>query len=268
MNKQALEYYQSKKECKDAIFDEVLTLHDQASTHSFTDLLKKAKNLPKGFFELAKLPKKDRIDFSGSFWEATLPYSPKTHEFMTDFFSRVDDIGIYLIKREIDSEYSCHLVYSLGDEEAFFRGLPSASADQIAGLKNAIGTILPEDYLCFLQIHNGFAKNGDYGMIHSETILSEMASLQTEAMQMPNKPSFQNKPVDPSCLIPFYKTNGFNVYECFYQGWYPDKEMGNIQLSLGEGQKIDYSDPTARIKKMAFPTFLDWLMNYMEPFDV
>ncbi|MCH9630301.1 MAG: hypothetical protein S4CHLAM37_02960 [Chlamydiia bacterium] len=268
MNKHASEYYQSKKENNDAIFDEVIALHEKAAEFEFSDLQSKSKRFPKGFFELAKLTKKDRIDFTCSFWEATLPYSPKLHEFLTLFFARVDDIGVYLVKREVDPELTPHLVYSLSDEESFYRGLPSAIPEEVEMLKSDLQLILPEDFLGFLKVHNGFAKDGDFGMIQVNDVLSEMSVVQNEAMQMTNKPIFQQKPIDPSCLIPFYKSNGFNVYECFYKGWYPEKEMGNVLLSLGEGRKIDYSDPTTRIKKLAFPTFLDWLMNYMEPFNV
>ena len=135
MNKQASEYYQSKKENKDAIFDEVIALHENAAEIELSDLQSKSKGFQKGFYELAKLSKKDRIDFTCSFWETTLPYSPKLHEFLTLFFARVDDIGIYFVRKEVDPEFTPHLVYSLSDEETFFRGFPSALPEEVEKLK-------------------------------------------------------------------------------------------------------------------------------------
>ena len=268
MNKQVLEHYQSKAVSQDSIFDEVIPLHEEASHNDFSYFLRKASHLPKGYYELAKLPREDRLEFTSSFWETTLSYSPKTHDFLKLFFSKVDDIGVYLVKKPLDQTFLIEFVYSLNNEEGFYKGSPSGTKEQINHLAQSLQTLLPEDYQHFLQIHNGFSKSGDLGLIHTETLMAESSSLQNEVLQMKVKPLFQSKPVDPSSLIPFYKSSGMFTYQCFYKGWYPEKEMGNVLISIGEGSKVDFSDASSRLKKMVFPTFLDWLFNYMEPIDV
>lgn len=74
--------------------------------------------------------------------------------------------------------------------------------------------------------------------------------------------------VNPKHLIPFYESFGFPCYQCFWADWYPDQEMGNIYYS-GLTHTISANrDETVGTENMSFPTFLDWLMFYLETIKV
>lgn len=77
-------------------------------------------------------------------------------------------------------------------------------------------------------------------------------------------PTSDGKPVDPKTLIPFYESFGMPFFQCFWAEWYPEQEMGNVYYS-GETHSIS----SVRIvgdasENMAFPTFIDWLIFYLE----
>ena len=68
--------------------------------------------------------------------------------------------------------------------------------------------------------------------------------------------------IDLKKLIPFYESFGMPVFQCFYSDWYPEQEMGNVYYS-GLTQTIsDLKLPLS--ESLAFPTFLDWLLFYLE----
>ena len=76
------------------------------------------------------------------------------------------------------------------------------------------------------------------------------------------------KVVNPKTLIPFYESFGMPFYQCFWDGWHPEQEMGNVYYS-GESNTI--SDPAltdeGSMEQMTFPTFSEWLLFYLEQFE-
>lgn len=261
MNIQVKEFYRTNQA------KEVLALHENQDI-SFAQALEMAPLLPQGWFELIHLDVTDRIEFITAFWSSVFPYRPYVQDLIDQFFSEVEDIGVYLVKKDIDSHFFPHLVYSMEDEENFYRGFPSVNKEEMRGLKQALQQLLPEDYVCFMKIHNGFAKNGDYGLIPAQNIKQEMLSLHNKIHNSGRKITFQGKPLDPECLIPFYKSIGDCVFQCFHRRWYPDVEMGNILFSLRDEGDFDYTSYINQENKGIFPSFLDWLMFYMETSDV
>lgn len=70
--------------------------------------------------------------------------------------------------------------------------------------------------------------------------------------------------LNPRNLIPFYVSFGQHCYQCFWKEWFEESEIGNvyysgIEHSLSEPQQGQDADIN-----MAFPTFLGWLMFYLE----
>jgi hypothetical protein len=56
-------------------------------------------------------------------------------------------------------------------------------------------------------------------------------------------------------------------YQCFWAEWYPEQEMGNVYYS-GESKTIsDVFGSFSSSETMAFTTFTDWLMFYLERID-
>lgn len=246
-------------------FHSVIPLH-QSPKITWEAIHSKVPELCRGWFELAHLNVKDRIDFSHDFWLSKLPYRQGLNESIDRFFASLDDIGIFLTQKKFEDSYETHLVYSIKGDGGFFKGAPPASEKSLDTLQKAFaGYIFPRDYLDFLQIHNGFCKATDCtGITSAENLPESYAGLQKLIQEHEPILTSRNTFVDPKTLIPFYKSFGMPFYQCFWSEWYPAQEMGNVYYS-GEAKTIsDVFSGASSSEMMAFPTFTDWLMFYLE----
>lgn len=246
-------------------FHKVLALHEcpELSWDAISDL---NPRFPKGWFELAHLNSSDRISFLRDFWLSKLPFQLYCPTFFSKFFDSLDDIGIYAIKRTYDDPYEANLVYSLKDDKGFFRGNAPASTEEIEALQRSFSDFtLPADFLAFLEIHNGFSKTTDVtGITNSKLLPKKYSTFQELLNQEVAITTTKGKAVNPHTLIPFYESFGMPFFQCFWSEWYPEQEMGNVYYSgmTKTISDVDGKDPSS--EGMAFSTFLDWLMFYME----
>lgn len=246
-------------------FHRVIVLHEDPHV-TWESISKLVPQMGKGWYELSRLPAADRIEFTCDYWLSQLPYHPNIDEFLSRFFASLDDIGVFVTQRTFDDPYEACLVYSLHGDAGFFRGSIPATAEDISKLAHDFSDfILPADYIAFLQIHNGFSKATDVtGLAKSMRMKENYDSFQDMLEQLGPLTTHRGKPVNPKTLIPFYQSFGMPFYQCFWGEWYPEQEMGNVYYS-GDTKTIfdvESSDPSS--DSMAFPTFLDWLMFYME----
>lgn len=259
-------YSKSSGESPKGNFHDVIVL--QESPHLDWKLLsKKVPSLSKGWFELSRLPPADRIEFSRDFWLAKMPYHPILQKFLMTFFSRLDDVGVYATQQKFDDPYEVHLVYNLKGDDGFFKGSPPITDEELIRLKEMFpDIILPEDYLAFLQIHNGFCKATDCtGIKKSSQMKICYEALQSLLTQKGVLLTSKGEEVDPTKLIPFYESFGMPFYQCFWAEWYPEQEMGNVYYSGVNHSISDVKDSEkAPSETMAFPSFADWLMFYLE----
>ena len=73
MDHHVKEYFcQYSDEKPNSHFHQVIALHDQPGA-DWKTIVSKVPDMPKGWFELAELPSKDRIDFIHDFWLSALP---------------------------------------------------------------------------------------------------------------------------------------------------------------------------------------------------
>lgn len=246
------------------IYHEVICLHETPHL-SWEDISKRASSLPKGWYELSQLKLTDRLDFCRDFWLETLPFIPHVHSFLQNFFSKLDDLGVFLTQDKVDSPFECEMVYSLKDDSCFYHGSPPCTEQEIQSLKRGFASLLPDDYLAFLKIHDGFSKHVDTGMIKTKYLQETKRHLIQEWEQPLHEISFKGKVIDPNDLIPFYESFGQSSYQCFFSRWTPYEQTGNVYYSLVEKTISDMSDPKQRWQDhLAFPTFLDWLIFYLE----
>lgn len=258
-------YRQFSDEAPRGNFHSVIALH-QAPEISWPTIKEKVPTLCRGWFELAHLSAKDRIEFSRDFWLTKIPYRQGLDEFVNRFFASLDDIGIFLTQKKFEDPYEAHLVYSIKGDGGFFKGAPPASEKVLSDLQKVFSAyILPNDYLAFFQIHNGFCKATDCtGITAAEKVHESYLTLQKLMQQHDPIVTSRNVIVDPKTLIPFYKSFGMPFYQCFWTEWYPDQEMGNVYYS-GEAKTIsDVFSGASSSEMMAFPTFTDWLIFYLE----
>lgn len=258
-------YRQSSDDDPRGHFHHVIALHEAVDL-SWPAMTEKAPHLPRGWFELAHLPTKDRIEFTRDFWLTKLPYRQGADESIDSFFGSLDDICIFITQKKFDDPYEAHLVYSMKGDSGFYRGLAPINEKQRNTLQKAFSRYpLPNDYLAFLDIHDGFCKTTDCtGLTRSENMPESYAKFQDMLQKSEPIVTSKGNVVDPQTLIPFYASFGMPFYQCFWGEWYPEGEMGNVYYS-GESKTIsDVFSGGSSSEIMAFPMFIDWLMFYLE----
>lgn len=246
----------------EAIFYEVLFLTEHET--SWNEASQKCPALPRGWFELCRLSLEDRIEFVREFWVNFLPYHPNFHQSLAEFFDKIDDISVVLSQVKKQGPWAVDMVYSLKDNQSFFRGLPPCSESQLDELRSRVEMVLPHDYLSFLKVHNGFGKLSDLGLMKIESVLKAKERIIDQFLWAERSLMMGNQAIDPNTLIPFYESSGLGSYQCFYTEWYPGSEMGNVYLSSIDSTISDYTDRKGWTDQLAFPSFLDWLAYYLE----
>lgn len=249
----------------DKHFHKVIALHETPGLE-WESLKQLAPFLPRGWFELSRLSLEDRVDFTREYWLSTLPFSGDSglEKRLEEFFETVEEIGFYLTQLKKDGPFDVHMVYSLKNEAGFFQGGPPVSEEVLQTLNARFGHLnFPSDYLAFLKIHDGFSKYTDTGLIKSRDMAQVYQRLQhlltEEILVTPD-----GQVVNPESLIPFYESFGLHCYQCFYSDWYPDEEMGNVYFSEHDRSLSNFLDPHTLEENLAFPTFLKWLIFYLE----
>lgn len=249
-------------------FHKVIALHETPGL-SWNVISAKVPQLSRAWWELAQLKKEERIELLHEFWETKMEYHQNLGEFLANFFSGLDDIGIYLTQKKFDDPYEVQLVYSLPDGCGYYRGAPPATDEDIAALQNKFSNIiLPADYLAFLGVHNGFFKTTDStGLTKSGELYESYKAFQLNFA--PGEVIYTNNGqiVDCKKLIPFYKSFGMPYYQCFWAEWYPENEMGVVYYSSDTRQVSDVSDGGTTVEHLCFSTFTDWLIFYLERID-
>lgn len=244
-------------------FKEVIFLNEQSNV-SWEDISKKAPHLPRGWYELSKVSAKDRVEFTRDFWLDRMPYHPSAHPGFYDFFEQLDDVCVVLMKKREDDPFEAQLIYSLADNSSFFRGNPPCKESEIQELSHEIEMTLPRDYICFMRIHDGFGKLSEMGLLEVEDLAHARRRVMDLMIQSNHRITVKGKTVDPSSLIPFYETLGLASFQCFYRDWYPGSEMGNVYLSGIDYTLSDLDDKKAWSENLAFPTFSEWLVQYLQ----
>jgi hypothetical protein len=246
----------------DAQLEEVIFLSENRSL-SWEQISEKVFDLPRSWFELSRVSKEERIEFVCDSWLDRLPFNPKAHPFFFQFFSRLDDVAIVIIKKE--GEFSSEMLYSLADNSTFFRGFPPAIDQDINTFKTEVGLGLPRDYLAFLKLHNGFGRLSELGLLNMEDVLGARHRVRSMLLFNANKEiRWDQHLIDPEALIPFYEDFGLDSFQCFFSDWYPNNEMGNVYLSGINYAISDVTDRKLWTQQLAFTSFLEWLVYYLE----
>lgn len=245
-------------------FHEVIPLHDQPAL-AWSDVLKKMDDFPRGWFELSRLGTQDRIDFTMEFWMSKLPFHPRMAESLSLFFKSLDDIGVFITQQTFDDPFEATMVYSLKDNAGFYRGAVPATYEDCTSMQGLFADLIfPQDYCAFLQIHNGFRKATDStGIIPSWEMAEVRERFQAMLSERDNVTTRKGKVVDPRTLIPFYESFGMPFYQCFWDNWHQEQGMGNVYYS-GADNKISDPEEDTGSDNMAFPSFSDWLIFYLE----
>ena len=210
-------------------------------------------------------PSKDRIEFLGDYWSSALPFHVTFMPFLRRFFSSLETITLYFVQTTEADPLQPLLIYVLKDNAGFFQGNPPATEEDIIRLQEQFSdVVLPADYIAFLKIHDGFSKCSDTGITASTCMPSASTSFREALLEKSHLHACDGTRIEETSLIPFYQSYAFPCYQCFWAEWHPGEEIGNIYYSglthTVSNHLLGMNSP----ENQAFPTFLDWLMFYLE----
>lgn len=252
------------KETSLGTYYEVIPLHHSQDI-TWKEIKEKDPFISRGWFELARLPSQDRIEFTRQYWLSKLPYHAKLMEAINQFFLSIGDIGIYIAQKEPIDSFESFLMYKLKDRKGFFRGKAGASDEQIHSLEDVFkDAIPPNDYVAFLRIHNGFSKATDTGILTTYELQEKTNQFRSLLDLEDPLITAKGTLVNPDTLIPFYESFGMPVFQCFWTEWYPDNEMGNVYYTGIDNTLSDVIRSHTSTDNLAFKTFSDWLVFYLE----
>lgn len=260
MNFQIREFFRVDRS-QDPHFQEVRFLHEEKQL-CWEEI--EPVGLPRSWFELSRITPEDRVEFSREFWLGRLMYHPQATERIESFFDHLDDIAVVLSRQTTEEPWKAELVYSLADNSTFFRGLVPAEAEDIDWAKQKFRADLPRDYWAFLQIHNGFGRLTETGLLPVEEL--ELTKMQLTDLILESRTPLRWKEswIDPASLFPFFEEYGVGSFQCFNAEWYPESEMGNVYFSGIDYTLSDISDRKVWSEQLAYPTFLEWLTDFLE----
>lgn len=269
MDRHIAEFYRNRADgVPNGHFHQVIALHE-AKGISWKEVETKLPHLCKGWYELSRLSLNDRVEFTKEYWISKLPFNPRLSQAFDVFFKRLDDICIYLVQKTFDSPFEAHMIYSIKENSGFFMGRCGATEEELLSFKKAFpDVVFPEDYLAFLQIHNGFSKTTDTGLYRAEEMRTRFDQFQAlVTVHEGVLTTLDELPVEPQSLIPFYSSFGMPFFQCFWSEWYPEGEMGNVYYSEAANTISILASKATSVENMAFPTFVDWLLFYLETID-
>ncbi len=231
-------------------FHKVIALHEEQGLE-WDFLSQNVPLCPRGWFELSQLPNGDRIEFTASYWLSKLPFainsSLELENLLTAFFSSVEEIGIYATQEVKGAFYDVHMLYSLKGGKDFFHGSPPAPKKQVSIFSQQFSHVpFPTDYLAFLEIHDGFDRYFDGGVIR----IRDLAKTYHRFQQLFSKSG--------SPLIPFYAAKDVGCYQCFCATATHDEEMNNFPI-CEENIENSFFDEAS-----IFSSFSHWLLHYLE----
>lgn len=244
-------------------FSEVRILSEEPNS-TWGDVNQVAFDIPRGWYELSRVSPRDRVEFTRDFWLDRIPYHPSAHPAFFEFFERLDDVAVVLIRRVEGEPMDAELVYSLADNSSFFRGKPPANETEEHELKNELDVNFPRDYLSFLKIHNGFGKLSEMGLLEMQDIPEVRRRIVNLILRSEKRIRSGETEIDPGALIPFYESLGLSSFQCFCTDWYPGSEMGNVYFSGIDYTISDVIQKKQWVENLAFPTFSEWLSYYLQ----
>lgn len=266
MDNHITEYYRESggNNLSPGSFNRVIQLNKHPEM-SWNEVLRLVPNMSRGWFELSRLNVDDRIEFSRDYWISKLPYHECTAALLEKFFGSLDDIGVILTQKNYDDKFEAHLVYSISKNGGFFQGkLPMTEKEKIELYNHFQGVIFPQDYIAFMEIHNGFAKINDVGILEAKEVYPTYKQLKERLLERDPIVTESGMVFEPSKLIPFYHSFGTQCFQCFFDEWYPENEMGNVYYSEMSKTISDITGIKSSIDEMAFATFSEWLAFYLE----
>lgn len=229
----------------------IIALTDQ-KRESWDEMVLKAPLLPRGWFELATLSFHDRIEFTRLYWHSQWHFPPKKRESIEEgidqFFDKLLSIDMFLVQNTPKSVYLPLMLYQKENGQVFFAS-PPASLQAISRIRCQFSHLaLPDDYLSFFSIHDGFQRTFDGGLITLRDFPTYYNKFQ-ERLSI--------RPADEVSLVPFCELESVHHMQCFFKHTHTFSSVGNLYFDFLHGEAFSLDS------KLIFETFSEWLLHYV-----
>lgn len=218
-------------------------------------------SVPRIWFDVSKLTQQVGKKFLQDLWLNAFPYLPKLYEAIMRFFSRIERVEVCLGKHRTGrQEYGIFLIYAMRDSQEVRWGGPPLLERSIVQWQQHFPVDLPEEFLSFFRIHNGFSKNREEGILRADQLLPEHQKLTAlqEKCGDTGKGSSEWRTLS-NVLFPFYRFGQGNGCQCFDVKERNDEGRADLLCVTTARDGIPCEEESER----ALP-FVDWLIHYLD----
>ncbi|ANH78193.1 hypothetical protein [Candidatus Chlamydia sanziniae] len=245
---------------------EMFSLEQLRKEMSWEAIAQKVPRLPRGWYELMGLSKKDRIDLCLDFWCSILGLEHSASPGICRFFSLLETLEVYIFRFERGKgPYDVKMFYSFCDGRCGFQGAPPLAQSEGRWFP-PLGDSL---YERFFTIHNGFGKWEDEGIFPYRSLARVQQQLRQQLVELNKVRSEEN------CyslgLFPFYGYEEPFTYQCFLFDPEIRRDLSSPNLFLGEESLKHRSLENIELLHLTashYPSFLSWLENYLHSEEV
>lgn len=193
---------------EDSLFFDTLSISDLKNHASWETVLAKVPLLPRGWFELAGLNQRERIELVRDFWLSCLDISPEDSFAIIEFFSSLDTLEVFAYKVSSLSPFQPCLLYIGREDRDSFVGYPPVQCSE--QIPSFCGDRI---YMNFFNIHDGFGHFEDKGILSSK----DLAKAFQKFRKLLIKENVCDETEDCYSLgvFPFYEGMSPDNYQCF-----------------------------------------------------
>jgi len=131
------------------------------------------------YYQISQLPMNIRKEFLLDFWFNALPSSAHVRAMVEKFFAEVEEV-------EVDfSQKLPKLIYHTTQGNSCYEGFPPLKNNELDSLVKEIEFQLPDDFLKFFRVHNGFKKRGVGELVHSNTLRFALCNSNYNTKKLP-----------------------------------------------------------------------------------
>lgn len=226
-----------EKYLRELNYQVIIALHDREGL-CYPAIQERAPKLPLGWYELSLQDREDRKEFVSSFWKSSFAYHPKMNKIIEGFFSKVEEVGIFLVKKEGELNFEAWMSYYHSDA-CFYLARTPPLEEQVRRFSSTFEGLYDPCLLDFYRMHDGCIKYRRGEVLNLERIFIEKGSQK------------QDLAFHEEC-IPFYINEHQKI-----EGFFASMKFGPL-VSFFSSDSLEMSEEP----------WLSWFAKFCEIFDV
>ncbi|WP_213357869.1 hypothetical protein [Chlamydiifrater phoenicopteri] len=246
---------------EDSFFFDTLSISDLKKQESWEAILSKVPLLPRGWFELAGLSHKERLELCCQFWLSRLDLSTEALSFIMEFFSTLDALEVFAYRISSLSPFQPCLLYLGKEGKNSFVGYPPVQPSGC--VPSFCGDRV---YANFFYIHDGFGNFEDKGILSTKDLAK--ASQKLRKLLIEEGKFDETEDCYSLGVFPFYEGASPDNYQCFLVNPEVCKSLPSPNMFFSKDNLHGAGDVLLGIKPFFsenyhYSSFLDWFKKYL-----